>query len=86
MGVYLPASGTLGCVVWPGTGIAGYQGVLPDFYPPHVTVGLLVHATLLLLLRAVPLLLHPSSRGLFLLPVCTNVVSSNPRSLDFHTA
>ena len=39
MGLYLPSTGTLGYAVWPGAGIICSQGVPPDFYPPHVTVG-----------------------------------------------
>ena len=31
MGLYLPGAGTLGCVVWPGVGIAHSQGILPVF-------------------------------------------------------
>ena len=40
MRLCLPSTGTLGCVVWPGAGITCSQGVPPDFYPPHMNVGL----------------------------------------------
>ena len=40
MSLYFPGAGTLGCAVWPGAGISCSQGVPPDFYPPHVNVGL----------------------------------------------
>ena len=36
MGIYLPGAGTLGCVVWPQSGINYSPGILPDVYPPHV--------------------------------------------------
>ena len=39
MGIYLPGAGTLGCAVWFGAGIAGSQGIPPDFYLLHVNVG-----------------------------------------------
>ena len=42
MGIYLPGTETLGCVVWPGAGIACSQGVPPNFYPPYMNVGLLM--------------------------------------------
>ena len=31
MGIYLPGTGTLGCMVSPGAGIARFQGIPPDF-------------------------------------------------------
>ena len=40
MGIYLPVTGTLGYVVCPGAGIAGSQGIPPDFYLLPVNVGL----------------------------------------------
>ena len=39
MGIYLPGTGTLGYADWSGAGFAGSQGILPNFYPPHVNVG-----------------------------------------------
>ena len=38
-GIYLLGNGNLGCVVWPGAGMAQSQGIHPDFYLPHVHVG-----------------------------------------------
>ena len=35
-----PRAGTLGCVVWPGAGMACSPGVFPGFYSPWVNVGL----------------------------------------------
>ena len=52
MGTYLPGAGTLGWVVWPGSGIARSLGVPPNFYPLHMNVGLPVPH----LSRALPLL------------------------------
>ena len=56
MGIYLPGARTVGYVIWPGAGNAYSQGILPDFYPPPVNVGLPVslllqplHATMCLL-------------------------------------
>ena len=40
MWIYIPGAGALGCAVWPGAGITPSQGIPPDFYPPHVNVGL----------------------------------------------
>ena len=40
MGTYLPDAEILGYAVWPGAGITGSQGIPPDFYLPHVSVGL----------------------------------------------
>ena len=76
MGIYLPGAGTLGCAVWFGAGIAGSQGIPPDFYPLHVNVGLPV--SLLLPLCAIPCLPAP----LPLLPIWMNVASLVS---DFHT-
>ena len=48
MGTYLPGIGTLGWVVWSGAGISHSWGILSNFYPTHVDVGLLLlclHAT-----------------------------------------
>ena len=39
MGICLLGTGTVGNVVWPGTGIAYFQGIPPDFYPPRVNAG-----------------------------------------------
>ena len=44
MRISLPGLGTLGCVVYPGTGIAHSQGVSPYFYPLHVSVDCLFTA------------------------------------------
>ena len=38
MGIYLPGTGTLGCVVWPGAGITCSQGISPNFHPSYVNV------------------------------------------------
>ena len=40
MVIYLPSPGTLGCVIWSVAGIAHSQGIPPNFYPPHMNVGL----------------------------------------------
>ena len=40
MEIYLPSTGTLGWVVWSGAGITPSQGIPPNFYPPHINVGL----------------------------------------------
>ena len=34
-GIYLPGTGTLGCVVWPGVGITCSQDNPTNFHPPH---------------------------------------------------
>ena len=34
-GIYLPGARTLGCVIWPGTGIARLPDIPPNFYPPQ---------------------------------------------------
>ena len=83
MGVYLPCAGTLHCAVWPGAGIACSQDIPPDFYPPHVNVGLPV-SVLLPALCAIPRLLISLfvSLSLPLVPVWMNVASL---MLDFHT-
>ena len=39
MGIYFPSAGTRGCVVLPGTWIAGSQCITLDFYLLHVNVG-----------------------------------------------
>ena len=84
MGIYLPGTGTLGCVVWPGSGILHSWGIPPDFYPPHVNVGqtipLPLHAPLSLCTSA------PIPTSLPLLPVWMNVATLNPWLSDFHTA
>ena len=55
MGTYLPGTDTLGWVVWCGAGIPHSQGIPPDFYLPHMGVGLPV-----LCLRAfIPLCASP---------------------------
>ena len=46
MGTYLPGSGTLGCMVWSGSGITCSQGIPPNLYPALVSVGLPVPLTL----------------------------------------
>ena len=43
MGIYLSGAGILGCVFWPGAGIACSQGIPPYLYPPYVNVGCLFH-------------------------------------------
>ena len=73
----LPGAGTLGCMVWPGAGIAGPQAIPPDFYPPRVNVG-----------PSIPLppepplcttwLLCPVSATPPLPPIWMNVASLNP--------
>ena len=40
MGTYLPGTGTLGWVVWCRSGIPHSQRIPPNFYPPHVDMGL----------------------------------------------
>ena len=35
MGISVPGTGTLGCVVWPGALIVFSQGIPPDIYPPR---------------------------------------------------
>ena len=40
MGTYLPGAGTLGWVVWSGARVHRSGGIPPNFYPPHVDVGL----------------------------------------------
>ena len=87
IGISLPGAGTLGCTVWPGAGITCSQGIPPEFYPPHMNVGLSI------LLRPSPLhaVLHlgaspPISATLPLLPIYMNVASLNPWLLCFHTA
>ena len=50
MGTCLPGGGTWGWVVWSGARITGCWGIPPDFYLPHMNVGLPIllplHATL----------------------------------------
>ena len=82
MGVYLPGAGTLGCAVCPGAGIAHSQGVPPDFYLPHVNVGLPLPPLPLLLC---PPHLFPNSVSPPLLPVWMNMASLHPWLSDFHT-
>ena len=77
MGIYLPGTGTLGYADWSGAGFAGSQGILPNFYPPHVNVG----PPILPPLHAIAHLHHFT-----LLPVWVNVASLNPWLSDFHTA
>ena len=72
--IYLPSAGTLGCVVWPGAGIAGSQGNPPDFYPSQVNVGLLVPVLPL------PLPVHPTLH-LCVSPPCLRF-STPPTHLD----
>ena len=40
MGIYLLESGSQVSAVWPGAGITCSQGIPPDFYLPHVNMGL----------------------------------------------
>ena len=37
---YLTRTGTLGWVIWPGARIAHSQGILPEFCPPNLSVGM----------------------------------------------
>ena len=64
-------------MVWPGAGIAHSRGVLPDFYPTRVNVGLPIppplHASQYLCISVLP-------------AVWINVASLNPWLSDFHTA
>ena len=85
--IYLHDTGTLGCVVWPEAGIALSKGIPPDFYPPHMNVGLPV-PLLLPPLCTIPCLCAspPASMTLPILPVWMNVASLNPWLLDFNTA
>ena len=78
-------TGSLGCAVWPGAGIACSQGIPPDFYLPHMNVGLPV-PQLPLPLCSTPHLLAsvPISTTLPLLPAWVNVASLNPWLSDFH--
>ena len=75
MGICLPSAWPLGCVVWPGSGMALSQGVPPNFYPPHVNVGpsvLLPPSPLCTtsgLLTSLPISASP-----LLLPVWVNVI------------
>ena len=41
MRLYLPTAGTLGCTGWPGAGIAQTFFMPPNFYLPHMNLGLL---------------------------------------------
>ena len=60
-GTYLPGIGTLGWVVWSGTGTACSHGIPPYFYPPHVNVGPPVPPPLCTSpCFSKPLYLHPS--------------------------
>ena len=82
MGVYRPGAGTLGCVVWPGAVITHSQGVPPHFHPPHMNVGTpILPPPLCLTVPSLPGVMTP-----LLLPVWTNVASSNLWLLDIHTA
>ena len=85
MGMSVPGTGTLGCVVWPGAVIVSSQGIPLDFYPPHVHMGLSIAPPLLPLSTTGHL--HASgSLGLHpLLPIWMNVASSTPWLLDFNT-
>ena len=87
VGIYLPRAGNLGCTVWPGAGTTCSQGIPPNFYPLHMSVGPPV-LLLLLPLHATPHLCAslPISTIPPLLPVWMNVASSNPWLSDFHTA
>ena len=82
MAVYLPIAGNLGCVVWPGAGMAHSQGIPPNFYQPHVNVG----PSILLSLHVTLCPLHPGSMTPPLLPIWMNVTSLNHWLSDFHTA
>ena len=82
MGIYLPGTENLGCIVWPGAGIAHSQGIPPDFYPPHMNVG-----------PPGPVQLPPPPlcttlcllASLLLLPIWMNVAPLHLWLLDFHT-
>ena len=40
IGIYLPGAWSLGWMIWSGAGITCSRGMPPNFYPPHVNVGL----------------------------------------------
>ena len=82
MGIYLPSARTLGCVVWPGAGIACSQGISTNFYPPGMTVGppVLGPPPLHVSTPLCPSLCLPH------LPVSMKVASLNPWLSDFHPA
>ena len=80
MGIYLSSAGNLSCVVWPGVQITCSQGAPPDFYLPHLNMGLPI--PLLQPLCATPCV----CTSLPLLPVWMNVASLNAWLSDFHTA
>ena len=80
-GALSPGVGTLGCMIWPGAGITGSQGVPPDIYPPGLPI------------LPLPPPLHATPCLLASLPISTslplhqmNVASLNPWLSDFHTA
>ena len=78
MRAYPPSGETLYYAVWPGTGKADSHGIPPDFYPPHMNVGLWVLPPLLLALC-------PGSATPPLPPIWVSVVSLNPWMSDLHT-
>ena len=84
MGTYLPGSGNLGCVVWPGAGIPYAPGSPPNFYLPHRNVGLLVLLILHAMLRLCASLPISASSPFF--PVWMTVNSLYPWLLDSHIA
>ena len=77
MATYLLGTGTLGWIVWWGSGIPRSWGFPPNFYPPHMGVGLPLPClhTFLCISMSLPLLL-----------VWMNRTSLNPWLLDCHTA
>ena len=66
MRLYFPSTGTLGCVVWPGYGVAFSPSVPPGFYLPHVNMG-------------PPVPLATAAAAWPSLPPCHHTVSSLPR-------
>ena len=89
MGIYLPGTGTLGCVVWPGAGITHPQDIPPNFYLPHMNVGppvpvLLLPPSLCATLYLLTSLSAPASPSF--LPIWMNVSSLSPWLWEFHTA
>ena len=87
MEIYLPSAGTLGCMVWPGAGVAPSQGIPPNFYLPHANAGQPV--LLLPPLCTTPCLQASPpvavSMSLLLLPSWMSVASLNCWFSDFHT-
>ena len=75
-------AGTLGCVVWPGAGIACSPGVSSAFYWPQVNVG---PPILLATTTASPQLSQCILSTPSLLPIWMNISCLNLWLLDFHT-